>query len=273
MRIVLVVLLGIASLALAQSKDGTKPPQKSENACSNPCCNQPCSAPITITVSPTQTLHADAQKQPGEEHSKSEWEKGTALGTIALAAFTLLVLVVAIRQRYDLKDSAERQLRAYVGITYPELIHVPEEGKLLAIVKYANTGQSPAHDVELRMAARIFDHAYPPPWEPPGTNEDEGKGGVMVPTVEWDRNLPVLPLEGTSYDDLLTSIVRQKKRIWVWGTITYRDIFERENIVKFRFKSGKDTKSSPIHKDRHYFALIPDLTHSKASYGKKPQKQ
>src|SRR5437870_223921 len=112
----LVFILSCASVAMAQSaKDGGKPPQKGADTCADPCRSQGQAPPppITINVSPTQTLNPEAHRDPKGEQNKAEWEKGTAIGTIAMAVVTFALAVAAFLQRSDLKDTSRKELRAY----------------------------------------------------------------------------------------------------------------------------------------------------------------
>ncbi len=71
---------------------------------------------------------------------------------------------------------------------------------------------------------------------------------------------------GGDSSTLLKSLVDKQKRIWVWGTISYMDIFDKRCEVQFRFWSSDFKRTS---KDGHkYFALIPDIANTKATYGK-----
>jgi hypothetical protein len=189
------------------------------------------------------------------------------VATLVLARFTFNLWKETGKLVDDARLNAKTQLRAYVGVVYPE---VKIDGvRLIASIDYQNSGQTPAHDVEVYMSAKIFSDT--PKWTKPGTADDALKGGVLLPNVFWQKYRPV---EEASYSgDLREEILAQKKRIWVWGTISYRDIYGEPCHVQFRFWSGQNEREErPYHwgtgKTGKFIPLIADLAHSKATYGK-----
>ncbi|MGP0091788.1 MAG: hypothetical protein ACLPKB_17785, partial [Xanthobacteraceae bacterium] len=153
-----------------------------------------------------------------------------------------------------------RQLRAFVGIVYSEISI--DHRRLLGFVDYKIAGQTPAFDVDLRMSAKVFDGTNPPAWEMPDTIEDVGKGGVILPAISWRRHCPVKGGEDTS--GLIEHLTNREKRVWVWGTISYVDIFGKTCGVQFRFWSSSIKKNKT---EGEYFSLIPEVEYTTASYG------
>src|SRR5260370_28412716 len=102
------------------------------------------------------------------------------------------------------------------------------------MVEYANKGSTPAHDVDVRVEARAFDFNVTPEWTDPSTAEDEGKGGVVLPSVDGRRHCKV-PAFGAQPHQILGE---KTKKIWVWGTVTYIDAFNEPCFAKFRFWSS-----------------------------------
>ena len=187
------------------------------------------------------------------------FEHYIGLITFFIALFTLLLV-------WDGRKKEQRELRAYVGIVYPE-VRIDGD-RFIAWFDYRNTGQTPAHAVELRVSAEI--HARAPNWRQPGTSEDEGKGGILLPEVTWQK---YCVLKDTLTNSLLEELQTHKKRIWVWGTISYVDIFDQQCVLQFRFWSGKDIRyqrpaiASSVSPGP-FLPLISDLDHTKAAYGK-----
>jgi hypothetical protein len=198
----------------------------------------------------------------------------TAIATLAIAGFTLTLWLstrdlwrAGERQRAASEITTKRELRAYVGIEHPEI--ALQGGSFVAFVDYINAGKTPAHDVEVRMCAEVYDFSTIPTWVEPNNPKDEGKGGVLLPSISWRRNASVKGLID-SYAAVVENLsgAKPKQRIWVWGTISYRDIFDERNDVRFRFWSSEFKRVDD--KERVSFALIPDIAHTKATYGIKP---
>jgi hypothetical protein len=191
-------------------------------------------------------------------------------GDIFIAAFTAVLAVFTARLWWATDKlwkageiHSERELRAYVGIEYAE-IKIEDGKKLIAIVDYKNSGQTPAHDVDLRLSAQVFNFADKFLWQTPGAIEDEGKGGVILPSLTWRRYREMKGI-GDDFAALISALADEKKRIWVWGTISYRDIFDKRCEVQFCFWSSKIRRSKKRHE---WFATIPDIANTKATYGK-----
>jgi hypothetical protein len=164
------------------------------------------------------------------------------------------------------RRSAVRQLRAYVGVSYQE-IKIAEKNELLAFVDYKNAGQTTAHEVVLRMSAKVEIFGITPAWTNPNTAEDDGKGGILLPSVTWRRNCPVVDGIGSDPAALIADLMEQRKRVWVWGTISYVDMFKKKATVKFRFWSSRVRRMDPT--DKYLcFALIPEKENTVAVYGK-----
>lgn len=169
-----------------------------------------------------------------------------ALFTIIIGAFTGGILLVEVKGR-------RKELRAYVGVTRA---HVAIEGRrLVAKVDYANKGSTPALDAELFLSAMIGDVA---PIREPGVLSDVGKGGIILPGQEWRRHQPIRE----DYHEVRDVLTSGALRVWIWGTISYRDIFGAKCNVKFRFWS-----SNRLENEGTEFPTIPDIEGTKANYG------
>jgi hypothetical protein len=165
-----------------------------------------------------------------------------------------------------MQKNALTELRAYVGVSYTEVKIDYAKNQLLAFVDYQNAGQTTAHDVVLRMSAKVDFLSPAPDWTTPNTVQDEGKGGMLLPTVIWRRHCPVVEGAGDSLSSLIKELGVGKKVIWVWGIITYKDIFKRDCEVQFRFWSSNIKRKDPTN--QHWcFALIPESENTKATYG------
>jgi hypothetical protein len=188
---------------------------------------------------------------------------GVRTGEGLLVVVTLLLFGATYRLVTGQNEHSMRQLRAYVGIDHAE-IRIEDGKKLVAIAAYKNAGQTPAHDVELRLSAKVLNFANQFDWQNPDTIEDEGKGGVILPYLIWTRHLSKIKEIGDDPTALIRALEDGKKRVWMWGTISYRDIFQKRCFVQFSFWSSKVRRSE---NGREWFATIPEIANIKATYG------
>lgn len=229
MRTVLIfVSLCIASTVWA-SKPTPKPEQKSSEACSDPCRNYvpALHPPVTINVSPTQTLNAQPEKREEKEHGKSDWEMFTGIGTVALALATFILGYVALRQRYDLKDASQKELRAYTCLATLGIRDSAKEygpNKILWI-KYRNVGQTPSSNVRLSASA-----TGTPPTREIGDGErmDFSAPAVMIYPGKSTTAQFVIGLEALK-------AVFMNNVSYVQGFIDYDDIFSDRWRSRFCF--------------------------------------
>jgi hypothetical protein len=131
------------------------------------------------------------------------------------------------------KDTAEKQLRAYVGIDKPRVLGMTVGNKPIVLVTVKNCGQTPAYNV--RGWHKYIFGPVPLDLEFP-----EGRSGGVTTlhagqTVEFRSEMPVLTEElltafGTSGD--------QGIALWVYGKISYDDAFGAPHISNFRHLTG-----------------------------------
>jgi hypothetical protein len=139
------------------------------------------------------------------------------------------------QQVKDAEDTAERQLRAYVGVTSGSVTlelanHSP---RLRAMLKMENAGQTPAY--KLRGLGGI-------------------KTGVMFEdlwlnqTTPFAQNSMLLPNAEFAYRLFLTDFAAPSKGFYhtfVFGRIEYVDAFGKQRWTDFRFTVGGDLSAGP----------------------------
>lgn len=275
--IILILLSGAAALANSQEAKDKKGDDKGKAAQVDFGKSGPLPSPINVTV--TQTNKNDGNKccdQKTENHD-AEWWTAWATVTLAgitafLAIFTALLWNSTSKLVNDAKKTSIKELRAYVGIVYPEVTIKDEQ--LVAVVHYENSGETPARDTQVFIKSGIRDGF--PPWEDPTDPRDAWRGGLLMPSVTWQR---YSRLEGVTYSEQFRKEIfgDSAKKIWVWGTITYTDIFDEKWEVRFRFRSGHDRREEgdrpqPWNQGGQgaYFPMVGDIANNKiTSKGKK----
>lgn len=162
----------------------------------------------------------------------------TAFGTIIIAGFTVGLACATLFLYWATKDlvkgadeTAERQLRAYVGIHSMETTMYPFEGGGYAFIAHAeirNFGQTPAYRTTM-VANAVVDAPEAIPF-----NELQGNSkSAGASTMFRDVGLHIQQY-GRLSDDDFRAINEQRKMIFFWGTVKYRDAFKKERIFRFR---------------------------------------
>jgi hypothetical protein len=165
-----------------------------------------------------------------------------AFGTILIALFTYILYRstnklwdAGERQLRHLEDTAQRQLRAYI-IAKVDDVDVEQingsEGEAMVSVKIAikNTGQTPAHDLRIVSKAELLRH----PVKMPNFTLISGPD----PSVSvLGAGEPIASECNTLFDGNAMMCAEEselsKKRIYIWGTVTYRDVFGGDHWTNF----------------------------------------
>jgi len=130
----------------------------------------------------------------------------------------------------QMKETTVRQLRAYLGVS--KIILALEDQTLpVAIAEVQNFGNTPAQAVRQWIAIAI--HAYPVESLPESTNPQNASVSTIFPGIKnvsraaLKIRLPSSTLLGTP-----------QGTIYVYGRITYEDVFKNERYTNFRFLFG-----------------------------------
>jgi hypothetical protein len=152
-----------------------------------------------------------------------------ALFTIILGIATWLLWCATKKLVEGADKTAERQLRAYVTITNAEA-SFDGAGDLTATIRITNCGQTPAYNVSVSRDIRMLDWQNPqfPPIASARTSRFTlAKDQPMEIAVVLSGVSGVSDMRGDRFD--------AEKSIYIFGDITYHDIFkERLRHTPFR---------------------------------------
>lgn len=147
------------------------------------------------------------------------------------------------------EKTAERQLRAYVMAKAGTILHEkrPRGWWLEWHPEFSNVGQTPAYNVRSATMADIRPDPLPPGTDliseltvtGTGSQTTMGTGQSIWPVCHPNRYL--------SDSELKTLKSRYSgSAFYVWGLITYRDIFKNEHRTVFCNVADWDTAGNPI---------------------------
>lgn len=133
-------------------------------------------------------------------------------------------------------DTAERQLRAYIGPhTYESTVYPFEAGEyaFIAHIEMRNFGLTPAYEVSGWMHAKI---EVPDAMSFGNMNDPSEKkpGFVAFPQSGFHFNVG-WPISTEEKEALR----KQEKRFFIWGRVRYMDAFREPHHFTFRMMSGK----------------------------------
>jgi hypothetical protein len=128
------------------------------------------------------------------------------------------------------RETAQTQLRAYVGPDGPLMLQLGDDGTASINISMRNSGQTPARQFRMLTSINVLDH--------PQHGEIIS---VAHPDVEFSRK-SISPQGSAASSNSLdvspdeqAAIALGKKAIYVYGWGRYVDIFGTDQITKFRF--------------------------------------
>lgn len=153
------------------------------------------------------------------------------VGLLALTFWETLRTARAAEDAVRIADkTAERQLRAYVGVEYVSIFDTREGQTPTVSIAYKNFGQTPAVKIQLRSAYAISGPGLP--------DFDD------LPDLQgW--NLPLNPnheahtlnkIDPEAWRHGRSALEMHTKTFYLYGRINYLDAFDRERSTKFRYE-------------------------------------
>jgi len=224
MRSALFVLVFLPAIICAQQKDSASTERHSTSGAYQRGSD---SAPISVKLlntgkSNTETAQETHRIETDEKAASRAFWLTVAVVIVSLLQFAALGLTYSI-----MRDTARRQLRAYIGARFPSRPVIVAGEPVKVEFTLNNFGQTPARIVEVRGALQILPYPTPDnvdfsdavaidaPQSPmtcyPG---DEGK--------VWEGVKILRPLTQPEVNDIWAGTSR---RLYCYGRIDYKDVF------------------------------------------------
>lgn len=195
---------------------------KSNNDKANPDTNKQGteSEPFVVKVigAKPQTQNSPATNSKElQEKSPDWWMVGATaalvgVGLLQLAAFT--VQACRLGQTFNLiKDTSERQLRAYIGFKYGHA-RLDERSVIGANVCIRNSGQTPAYDLVITASSPVTDRHNGPPW----LNQSQAITPIIYSKTILDPEGEPVPIT----TDELGFIQNSVNAMFFWGRAEYK---------------------------------------------------
>jgi hypothetical protein len=155
---------------------------------------------------------------------------GEIIALVATIAIAILAVAAAFGSNRIARESAERQLRAYVSVSACNIV-MADNGGVTSKIKFRNSGQTPAYNVipNVNLSATPYpvrEGFFKEPIMPERVSRATiGSGGI----VERDMILPRLLAQ-----DWRDFIAASKGVFFVHGVVRYSDIFGKPHTTHFR---------------------------------------
>jgi hypothetical protein len=159
---------------------------------------------------------------------------GVAVFTGLLVIATASLFIIGLIQAGIMGRTARRQLRAYVFVDQATVIE-PDGADPRLDIQIRNSGQTPAHEVVVAGIVRGFNpHDARLFSDPP--KDSEFSRFVFGPNRFAYKSFALKELLNSNTMKGLRS--RDQHILYVWGEISYRDVFKKSRYTKFRLSIG-----------------------------------
>ena len=200
-------------------------------------------SPVVVEVPPPPNTKDKSNRQAHERQEDRVLDRQMVLLTLSIAVISLLLAIVSGYQAYIARDTARRQLRAYVGIvsvrlirlTDPEVLVVPMDDGLKRMPSFnfvvKNCGQTPAFDLSMQAYFEII----------PGSNKplpDDFVFSDRAPGGRWhESKITLWPGQETPFREAVDELVLQRiingeMTLYLYGWVTYIDSFKKTQVSR-----------------------------------------
>ena len=183
-----------------------------------------------------QLAHAQVEAEAADFHRTAQFEQISA--QIEALEQTAHAAEENLFQAQRLADNAEitaqRQLRAYIGISEVRIYHASGEWQPNIQISYKNYGQTPAHAVG--NSVTYFFHIS----GTPTFDMKAGKGPrplYLAPTQEKSTSVLIPQAQWELFKD---AIARKSVVFFIFGEIHYTDVFGVARWTRFRLQLDPD---------------------------------
>jgi len=183
-------------------------------------------------------------------NTESKNEKHDAFEKVTLATAIVGVVILCIYtaltgyQAYLAKDTAERQLRAYISVGVEKQPDLNGSGPPNAVILFKNTGQTPAYSVRVHSVFSVLNGGTLSDAQVKDIREYmatlKGYESAMFPGQEFHQSPE--PAKGIPLtENQKIKIGMGAMTLWVNGEVVYEDAFGHPHFTHFRlFMNGEE---------------------------------
>jgi hypothetical protein len=186
-------------------------------------------SPMFAEITPTQKTQEEAAEAKKERERKAATEYRTEITTWVVATATLIQAIALIWTIIVMRQTAQRQLRAYLHVTAPDLLVTQNNDCIQITLSVKNTGATPAfgltHWLNVECNTDKLRTSFPP--RPFDTTPLYLPPSVDIHLATNWHTMWRTDLLFNRGDDI-------HEYVYVWGEIRYTDAFYIGRYVKFR---------------------------------------
>jgi hypothetical protein len=130
--------------------------------------------------------------------------------------------------------TSEQQLRAYISVTPDNVAAWNEPGNISVSFYIENHGQTVGADLRYDYGLDIIDRLSPDAAMPPTTDRITANNSLFPK----ERRSVRLEFKRTLTATEVAEVETDAKRLYVWGTLLYRDTFANQRTTGFAFSAG-----------------------------------
>jgi hypothetical protein len=185
----------------------------------------------------TVRLGRDAKET--SERQSEEMQRSIAEATRAAAAMEAVARSAAMSANVGaesvatLKEVTAKQMRAYLSVIMNGGVFQEKDKGFRFEIKpvLANTGNTPAHKIRYWAKIAVFDSPLPDNFDFPDGDDVVVSSFALGPhqNVVLNAIMPDL----LDDDEALEVKAGKNKRLYIWGKVSYVDVFEQERFTKF----------------------------------------
>ena len=149
----------------------------------------------------------------------------------------------------------QTQMRAYVSVTTGTATYQDENNKFASNPLITNTGLSPAKNVSTWIQAGILDTNFPKGFKFPEPEANAASENDATLSAKQSFSIPSIVGERFKDDEVEEIMLGAKRRLFVWGVVTYEDVFGNKWETKFchNFNFYKPKGSDDVKVQSWYF--------------------
>lgn len=152
------------------------------------------------------------------------------IAAIASCVIAFIAFITSTIQAYISSRTAKTQVRAYVNIAGIQILDPLERRNARVIVEYKNSGQTPAYNVRAWAGVHVREFPLKSIFVDAPSDLPIGQE-VLASGRDARFEVPFSTLNG--FEDM--ELTEGRAAFWVWGEITYRDVFKKAHFTKFRY--------------------------------------
>jgi hypothetical protein len=229
-------------------------------------------SPLVVKILPTAKTQEETDQERKDSEAKASNDRNLVNATYILGAIALLQLIVFGYQAYKLKQTvesaaeqsadmkkyigeAERSanametiaeaietgnkaiIRAYLTVTIGSALYQERGGVGQNDTRFegrptlVNNGNTPARRVRIQRAAQVLPNPLPPDFQfplPEGGDEGDATVGARI-----NYTINCIVKDFVPYSEVSAVKEGNGKCLYVWGRITYEDVFGDPHLTRF----------------------------------------